>query len=179
MSEPLENLYFNWLCAKVTIHTPLTPSVSYWTLFRTLHNTEFVWTVLGDDNREADGRELRRDFILEADIADNLEWRSRLNPCSVFEMLIAFSKRVEFQMSSPAREWFWEFLKNLGLDGCNEASGVTEEEIAEVLDTFLWRTYDYSGFGGLFPLEHARRDQRDVEIWYQFYDYLADTDQLI
>lgn len=179
MNEPFENLYFNWLCAKVTIHEPTTPSLSYWTLFRTLHSTEFVWTILGDDNRAADGIELRRDFILAADLPDNKEWRSHHNPCSVFEMLIAFSYRVEFQMSSPASYWFWEFMRNLGLEGCNEASGVTGDEISEILDAFIWRTYDYSGFGGMFPLEHAKRDQRDVEIWYQFCDYLVDTDQLI
>jgi hypothetical protein len=176
-NEPLENLYFNWLCAKVIkIRYNRTSSTTYWRLFRTLHNTEYIWLVSMDDNRLADGKHLRREFIRETGIDDDLEWRE-ITPCSLFEMLIAFSIRCEFQASDligNAQHWFWKFIYNLGLTEANDASDITEEQIGEVLHRFIWRTYDYSGKGGIFPLDDPRQDQRKVEVFYQLFDYLTD-----
>lgn len=177
MSEPLENLYFNWLCAKVVFNENPAPSNTYWRLLRTLHNTEFVWLLSGDDNRAEDGLELRREFILQVDAPDYPEWRR--NPgCSMLEMFIAFSRRAEFISSVPATEWFWEFMKNLGLEDFNDAYLNNTEIIDDILDTFIWRTYDYNSSGGLFPLNKADKDQREVELWYQFANYLIDQDRL-
>ncbi len=176
-NEPLENLYFNWLCAKVIkIRYNKTPSTTFWRLFRTLHNIEFIWLVPMDDNRIGDGKYLRYYFILETGIEDDLDWRHN-TPCSVLEMLIAFSVRCEFQASDlvgDAKHWFWKFLYNLGLTEANDSSDITEEQIRDVIDVFIWRTYDYNGRGGIFPLEDARQDQRKVEVFYQLFDYLMD-----
>lgn len=178
ITEPFEHMYFNWLCAKVTtFNRQRTPSLTYWDLLRTLQNTEFIWLLSGDDNRAEDGLELRRDFILEADAPDDPEWR-RHPPCSVLEMLIAFAKRAEFQTGDKASQWFWEFIDNLGLKEFNDGYGVTQEEIWEILDPFLWRTYDARGRGGMFPIDHTNGDQREVEIWYQFCHYLSDNDRM-
>jgi hypothetical protein len=177
MHEPLENLYFNWLCSKVVNQQNQTPSNSYWTLLKTLHNTEFVWLLSGDDNRAADGLDLRREFLILGDIPNNKEWRT--NPgCSMLEMFIAFSKRTEFMTDIPAQEWFWEFMENLGLSEFNDASRVTPDEIEDVLQQLIWRTYHLNGQGGMFPIEHPRQDQRHVEIWYQFCEYLVDQERL-
>lgn len=178
MEEPLENLYFNWLCAKVLHVVNPTPSLTYDTLFKTLHNTEFVWLLSGDDNRAEDGKELRREFLIMADIPDHLEWRTQ-TPCSVFEMLIAFSKRAEFNSQMSARNWFWEMLSNLNLQECNDASGIEPMEIQEVLEYFMWRNYTSNGDGGLFPLNRPHKDQTKVEIWHQFCDYMVDQDRLL
>lgn len=175
--EPLEHLYFNWLCAKVIYIRNQTPSTTYWKLLKTLHQTEFAWLMSGDDNRAEDGLELRREFLLAADIPDHQDWR-RNPPCSVLEMLIAFSRRTEFQTATPARDWFWEFIENLGLRYSDDGSEMTPGEIQDILDPFIWRTYDYNGRGGMFPLERPHRDQRRVEIWYQFCDYLMDQDRM-
>ena len=51
MGEPLENLYFNWLSAKVINPLDTDREATYWDLLRKLHNTEFVWVISGDDNR--------------------------------------------------------------------------------------------------------------------------------
>lgn len=178
--EPLENLYFTWLCAKVTLinQKHSTPSLTYWTLLRTLHNTEFVWLLSGDDNRAEDGLELRLQFLFEADAPDHPEWR-RIPNCSMLEMLIAFSRRTAFTTGDTAEFWFWEFMDNLGFKECNDGSGVRPEDIEEVLQQVIWRTYDHRGVGGIFPLNHSTgKDQREVEIWYQFCDYLVDRDRL-
>lgn len=176
MSEPLENLYFNWLCAKVIRLENPTPTLRYDKLLRILHTTEFVWLLPGDDNRAEDGKELRRNFLYEAEAPDNPEWRAL--SCSVFEMLVAFSKRAEFSTDVSNRQWFWEFIENLGLLQFNDASNVTPEDVADILYTFVWRQYPPNGWGGLFPLEGPHRDQREVEIWYQFCDYLTDQDRM-
>jgi hypothetical protein len=177
MNEPLENLYFNWLCAQVLQIRHRTPSNTYDTLFKTLHNTEFAWLLSGDDNRAEDGKDLRREFLISGDIPDHPEWRTQV-PCSVFEMLIAFSRRAEFNSETSAHEWFWEFLRNLNLHQAHDSSGVDPLEIQEVLEHFMWRNYRSDGDGGLFPLRDSPRDQTEVEIWYQFCDYLVDQHRL-
>lgn len=177
MREPLENLYFDWLYSKVVDRQNSTPTLSYLNLVRILHNTEFVWLLSGDDNRAEDGKDLRREFLLLADIPDDLDWRHN-TPCSILEMLIAFCGRAQFMTDVPAREWFWEFMENLELHMCNDAEGVDPEYIAEILHTLIWRTYDPTGHGGLCPLDHPRMDQRNVEIWFQFCDYLVDQNRL-
>jgi hypothetical protein len=176
MREPLENLYFKWLCAKVTYAPNPTPSLTHWNLLKKLHNTEFVWLLSGDDNRAADGIELRTEFLFEGDIPDDPEWRAI--GCSLLEMFIAFSRRTEFMTEQPARDWFWEFLDNLGLKGFNDGADFDHDEIERILDQFIWRTYTRKGEGGLFPIHTPRGDQRHVEIWYQFCDYLVDQERL-
>jgi hypothetical protein len=182
MNEPLENTYFNWLCAKVINIRNNTPSTTYWTLLKTLHETEYVWLLSGDDNRAMDGMELREYFLTELDLPDEPEWR-KFPGCSLLEMFIAFAYRAEFQTNGisgeTASDWFWEFMDNLGLKELNDASGATPEEIGEKVYNFIWRTYDPSGKnGGLFPLERPHKDQRNVQIVYQFFAYLEDQDRM-
>jgi hypothetical protein len=176
MSEPLENLYFNWLCAKVLQIRHRTPSLTFDTLFKTLHTLEFVWLLPGDDNRAEDGRELRREFLIMGEIPDDEQWRQY--PCSVFEMLIAFSRRAEINTGTTAKQWFWEFLDNLNLAGVNDASGVDPDEIRDTVEIFVFRTYGDNGDGGLFPLREPLCDQTKQEIWQQFCDYLVDQNRL-
>lgn len=177
MGEPLENLYFNWLCAKVVDIRETNPRKCYWTLLKTLHTTEFVWLISGDDNRAEDGKDLRREFLLLGEIPDDPDWRT-IEGCSVLEMLIGFSRRAQFETEMPSKDWFWEFIDNLGLKGFTDANHPDQNKIAEILDYFIWRMYDINGNGGLFPIRVSREDQRHTEIWYQFCDYLVDQDRL-
>jgi hypothetical protein len=176
MGEPLENLYFKWLCAKVMYVMNPTPSLTHWQLLKALHNTEFVWLLSGDDNRAADGIELRDEFTIAADIPDDPEWRHL--GCSVLEMFVAFSRRAEFNTGESASDWFWEFLDNLGLKEFTDGAEFDLIEVEEILDRFVWRTYNRKGEGGLFPIGSPNGDQRKIEIWYQFCDYLIDHDRL-
>lgn len=172
MTEPIESLYFNWLCAKVMqIETP-TPSLTFWKLLRELHNTEFVWLVPNDDNRGADGIDLRPEFLREASLDEDLLFNGLA--CSIFEMLYAFARRAEFETDQPAKEWFWIFIDNLELSEFNDVI-FNKGAIKDILSSFVWRTYEYDGKkGGLFPIHFPDRDQRKVEVWYQFCDYLID-----
>lgn len=174
MSEPIEETYFNWLYSKVASVPVPTPSLTYYTLLRDLHCTEFVWIVQGDDNRAADGIELRREFFHQSFLKQEPAWRNI--PCSVLEMLVAFSRRASFQTDMPERDWFWMFMDNLGLRYLNDAMEDITQIVYEAMDTFIWRTYAYDGTGGLFPMRVAKHDQREVELWYQFFEWLVDQD---
>jgi hypothetical protein len=135
-----------------------------------------VWLITGDDNRAEDGVELREEYLSTTDAPYDQDWLEL--PCSLLEMLIAFSRRAEFNTDISAKDWFWEFVHNLGLMQFNDAYGASEDEIGQALYAFIWRQYDYRGHGGMFPLHHATHDQAEVEIWYQFCDYLVDQDRM-
>lgn len=175
MEETVEHLYFNWLCARVVNLSDI-PNPTYWKVLAQLHRTEFVWVVMGDDNRAEDGKELRREFIFQAELPDNPEWRAM--GCSCFEMLIAFARRAEFQDETPTHEWFWEFMRNLDLTDWHDDSDYDENLVDGILEEFIWRTYLPNGAGGLFPIDNPGEDQRQVEIWYQFCEYLVDQNRL-
>lgn len=174
MDEPIEEVYFNWLCAKVMAVKAPTPSLTFWKLFRTLHNTEFVWLVPNDDNRCEDGIDLRHEFLNMYTPDHHPEWLKI--GCSIFEMLIAFARRAEFDTDQSAKEWFWIFLENLGLSEFNDAYDIDMLVVDDILQRFVWRTYDFDGTGGLFPLRNPSHDQRKVELWYQFSEYLVEQE---
>jgi hypothetical protein len=173
MDEPLENLYFNWLCAKVLYLEVHSPSTTYWKLFRRLFSTEYVWLLVGDDNRAMDGIELREEFLFESGFERDEGWEHF--ECSVFEMLLALSRRAEFQARRTVSWWFWHFLRNLGLEEqCDSVFDI--DYVDAVLYKFVWRQYNAVGQGGLFPLSETNHDQTKVEVWYQFFAYLEDQE---
>jgi hypothetical protein len=164
MEKPFEELYFNWLYTKVASVDNPTPSLTYWTLMRDLHSTEFVWLVSGDDNRAEEGIELRKEFIREAYLDEELPWMHI--PCSVLEMLVAFSRVAAFETGDSPRDWFWRFLTNLDLDHLTDAESNISRRVADRLEHLVWRTFRHDGLGGMFPIRSTPNDQRTVEIWY-------------
>jgi hypothetical protein len=168
MVEPIENTYFRWLCAKVLD----SDSINYRTLMLILYKTEFVWVVSADRHRIDDGIELRQDFLRETFIKRDILWLEE--PCSILEILIAFAKRAQFQTDIPVRDWFWEMMTNLQLDECRQVSDSAVPVIEHILYTFIWRTYEQNGYGGLFPLRRTENDQTKIEIWYQWCEYVEE-----
>ena len=161
------NEYFSWLCEQVMLRDG---DEDYSFLFRALHKKEFYWTVPNDDNRAEDGKDLRYEFVEENYISD---YDVIKGPCTVLEMLIGLSRRFDDGERVPA-EWFWEMLGNLfDLDICTNRV-VDPDYLDHILDRFLDRTYDFNGYGGLFPLKNAQKDQRKVEIWYQMQAYIIE-----
>lgn len=173
MDEPIEE-YFTWLYTKVASVEVPTPSLTYYTLLRDLHAYEFVWTVQGDDNRAEDGVALRREFNKQIYLDEEQPWF--YIGCSVLEMLIAFARHAEFQTDISARDWFWIFMENLQLSHLNDAQPNIGHRVGTVLERFVWRTYSPSGQGGLFPLRDRRGDQRKIELWYQFCEYMIEQE---
>ena len=173
MNGSLEELYFNWLHAKVMLSEP--PAISYNKLIRALFDTEFVWLLLGDDNRAEDGIELRSEFIRESHLDIDQSWFNI--GCSILEMMISLCRRAEFQTEIHSSEWFWQLISNLGLSDEFD-DNFDDERVGNRLYDFVWRTYGYSGRGGLFPMTDPPEDQRGVEIWYQFSEYLVDRQMI-
>lgn len=135
--------------------------------------TEFVWFIPNDDNRAEDGRDLRREFLSELDIEPHdPEW-AKIG-CSMLEMMVGLSRRLAFQADGEPRDWFWDLIKNAGLDRFNDQKRYNQETVANILEKIIWRTYHEDGRGGLFPLQRAQEDQRDVELWYQLSAYLLE-----
>lgn len=174
MHEPIEDRYFKWLCSQVRDPSARLPALRFNNLLSALHNIEFVFLVSGDDNRVEAGRDLRIEFL-----------RSHVLPvdgaltspgCSVLEMLIAFARVAEFETDESAKSWFWVMLTNLGIANLNDSAPINEKALNDVIHQFVFRTYNRRGHGGLFPLTHTKNDQREVEIWYQFNEYLFELD---
>lgn len=168
--EPIENEYFNWLCAKVLDGVQR----SYYTLLGILHSTEFIWVlpVSGDEHRIEDALELRGEFLRARFVKNDPVWRNQ--PVSVLEVLIALAQRAQFQTDIPVAEWFWIFMENLQLDQYRQVSDNDVRDIDAKIYTFIWRTYDEFGNGGLFPMTQTQRDQREVELLYQLFEYIHD-----
>lgn len=165
-----DDQYLTWLYGQVAEVRARKSSKTYWDLLRQLYSTLFVWEVPNDDNREADGKELRTEWIRETGVSVDPEWLSL--GCSFLEMLIGLSKRLEFETDQDAAWWFWHLIDNVGLLGCHDRSNFSPEMVENCTFTVIFRTYAPDGKGGLFPLRRPSRDQRKVELWYQLCEYL-------
>lgn len=175
MSAILDELYFKWLYSQVSSVRRKDPSRTYWALLKILFTTEFIWMVPNDDNRVEDGKDLRYEFLEENEMeATDKDWLHI--GCSMLELFIGLSRRLEFEDGQEAREWFWELLRNIKLDDYNDNVPIPRGLVEDTLNRVIWRTYDYNGCGGLFPLRRPERDQRGVELWYQLSAYLLERD---
>jgi len=174
MNEPVEEVYFNWLYHKLASVDVPTPSLTFYTLLRELHNTEFVWSVQGDDNRAQDGLDIRREFFRNSFVVMDSYWEHI--GCSTLEMLFGLSRRGEFNTSMSARDWFWLLLDNLHLAQLSDARSGVSNKVQKTIDIFLSRKYQANGFGGLFPLKRPIQNQQEVEIWYQFHAYIYENE---
>lgn len=169
MEEPIDNQYFDWLCAKVKMNRGST----YLELLRILYRFEFLIVHPLDENRVLDALELRDEFkhITNIDLTKELFQEE----VSVLEVLIAFSERASFQIDMTPKEWFWQFITNLNLEEFQHPNLKDQERILDILHRFVTRNYLSNGDGGLFPLRRPKHDQREVEIWYQFCEYVDDN----
>lgn len=167
--EPLDELYFRWLYTQVGSAKRKT----HWHLLKQLHSKEFVWIVPNDDNRLEDGRDLRNEYVDETNLEVDEIWLEM--GCSMLEMLVGLARRFSFETGVSIKKCFWIMLENLGLADFTDSSNYDEQDVDDILDNVIWRTYEPDGRGGLFPLYNAEEDQRDVEIWYQLSAYLLEN----
>lgn len=166
--------YFDWLCSLVCEHTE-SNYISFDKLLWHLYNTDFRYTHPMDQNRAADGIDLRWRFTCEMgypDTPDCLE-----GPCNVLEMMVALAVRCEETiMDDPSfgnrtGQWFWTMIVNLGL-GSETDKRYDERYVDSVIETFLDRAYAPDGRGGLFRIRNINGDMRNWEIWDQLCCYI-------
>lgn len=168
--KTLDERYFVWLYSQVASVRNRNPARTYWQLFRKLYDRPFTYSISLDRNRAADGINLRYIFLDGAEGDQN--WLEL--ECSMLEMLVALSKRMEFQTGSTFINWFWRLLNNVEMGQYSDElyHGRIDEIVEETLDMIIARTYNHNGYGGLFPLHRPSKDQTKVEIWYQLAAYL-------
>lgn len=171
MSAEVDEEYFVWLCAKVTEHGSV--GQTYWDVMRLMYRYEYVWTIVGDANRSSDANELKIEFCRSRgyDPAIFLDY-DPVARVSVLEVLVALTRRAEFQTGMSEVLWFRRFLENLSLIDQYDAAGVDPTYVNNILYIFVWRLYNEKGEGGLFPLSYAEEDQRNLELWFQMHTYI-------
>lgn len=163
--------YFNWLCDKIVQNNEQKSNEK---LLKFLFNRDYIWVIPMDENRAGDGIWLRREFSSEKNYT-----KKPLSgePCSVLEMLVALSIRIEddvmydWEMGDRTGDWFWIMVKNMGLlrsvlwDKC--------------LENFHQRTYKNGGLGCPFRMKNMDEKEFEMfkkeELWNQFLDYLSEN----
>jgi hypothetical protein len=172
MIRQIDHDYYEWLISQIAVPN----NKSYNDLFERMHNSEFVWTVPRDDNRVQDGLDLRGQYLNEFGRRGS---RLNLGGVTLLEILISLSRRVAFTAGGNEREWAWRLLENLHLNKASDPLiGKKAERVEETLYALVWRTYQWDGQGGFFPLKHAVEDQTKVEIWYQMNAYVIEMHEL-
>jgi hypothetical protein len=181
MTGTLDELYLRWLYGQISPVSVKNPSNTYWAFAKQLFTEEFVWFIPNDDNRIADGKDLREEFLEEVGVDDaDILWLNL--GCSMLELMIGLSRRLSFLIDESPRDSFWILVSNLGIEACSdrdyeEVPGL-EIDISEILHRVIWRTYEPSGEGGLFPLESTKLDQRKLELWYQMSAYVQEREEV-
>jgi hypothetical protein len=172
----LDDRYLTWLDRQLEPETQKNPARSHFLLIEQLFKTEFAWFVPNDDNRLYDGLDVRQEFI---DLEEGGDvpgiWLGE--PCSFLEMVVALSRRMSFESGLDTDYWFWRLMDNLNLR--QYVDEIYDEDVVliveETLNIVLNRTYHADGNGGLFPMIHPGKDQRQVELWYQMSQYLMEN----
>jgi hypothetical protein len=175
VSAFLDERYFDWLYAQVCSVELKSLSKTYRNLLHILYTKEFLWLIPNHDNRGEDGKSLRYEFLNDEEIdltPKDEEWL--ILGCSFLELMVALARRLTFEADKDESTWFWEMMENLGLNGLNDRELINRQDVEDVLDRVTWRTYEYNGGGGLFPLVYPESDQREVEIWYQLSAYVLE-----
>lgn len=159
--------YFGYLCSVINIP----PEYTYVMYF--IYNKTFYSSLKLDENRIHDAFRLRN-YYCEDNKIEGLEKEEvfSFDP-NCLEILISLAKRLEDDIlynnkeGDRTKEWFWMFIKNLGLDNIEVPE---KEDISNKLDKWLERKYDKNGKNGNIIVLNGlcRIDLRKLEIWDQF-----------
>ena len=134
---------------------------------------------------------LRRTFIRDYDADEKRRFYQSMGPCSILEMLCVLLEKMSYMLienplaSSEQGALFFELIDNLELGWINDRSFQQNPEwcndyIEEAIQTFTYRDYDENGQnGGLFPVEHAPFDMREVGLYQQMDAYLIEKYDLL
>lgn len=168
--------YFEWMYDLVCGER-YPEDISFRKLLTHLHEIDFVAKLPLDADRGSDGLGLRYKFVSRHLRFYDWDDEQYLDgPCSVLEMMIALAIRCEETMDDPdigdrTAQWFWQMIVNLGL-GSMADDRYDEATVEYAIQVLIYRDYEPDGRGGLFTVKNARRDMRDVEIWYQMWWYI-------
>lgn len=172
MAQTLHEAYLEYLGNQIAFERG-----SFVDLLWLMQEKAFVWDVPNDDNRLADGLEIRKEWVNHVLVAlDDEEPLEGFDfPCSFLEVLIALSRRMEFMAGGNAEGWAWQFLINLDLHRMRDPlSRYKRRRADDIMDMVIFRSYGRDGAGGFFPLTHPHENQKKIELWYQMSAYLEE-----
>lgn len=174
-------MYKRWLYDRVEFGDS---TEVYSGLLQLLFDTNFRYILDMDSNRAVDGQQLRWLFSEDTGYCSYEEIDILMgSECRVLEMLIGMASKVanevigETYKGDRTPDWFWRFIRNLGLDSCYGEYLPIEFRAGAVKKLNIWmdRKFDYDGFGSIFPLKNPPGDEREVDIMYQMYAYVHEN----
>lgn len=167
--------YFDWLKWHIE---PLTEAGDHDLLFHRLHQKGYYALLPDDENRLADGVELRNEYGERV----NAEKLVIDTAPSVFEVMISLAKKMNYIYSPLYKdslvECFTMMLTNAGLmpftnERYFELGG--DIEVDRIIDRILNREYPKDGKGNFFYTgSETKEDQRNISMWYQMNHYIYD-----
>ena len=97
--------------------------------------------------------------------------------CRVLEMLIALSMHMYDMMQdmgiyNSVSRWFWEILRNIGLDWLDDDCYIDEngdDFVTKVINDILEGVGRKNKPGGWFWV----KGWQNLEVWYQMHEYLG------
>lgn len=156
----------------------------YGRLMEFLHSIPFYSTVQIplDENRGADGKDLRLRFVeTTSEYTYNHAYLYLMDyEATMLEVMVALTLKCEENimrdddLGDRSYEWFYGMLCSSGLDACDD-DHFDEDKAYEIVERILERKYSRNGKGGLFTLINPPKDLRRVEIWYQLLWYLDEV----
>ena len=167
----IDNQYYCWLCDIVSSGIS-----KYDNLLEALYNIDFISEYSMDENRIADGIDLKYRFGYERGLTND-EVNDIHQECSMLEMMIALAIRMEedimvnLDYGDRTGQWFWNMIKSLGL-GRMTNSKFSQKKFDNIMETFMNHEYESDGHGGLFVIDDCEYDLSKEEIWTQMNWYL-------
>jgi hypothetical protein len=157
--------YFHWLLK--FIGNGLCRKNSYFELLKYLFNTDYYWSIPMDEDRAADGVDLRYRFVVECGEDLEASYMYLSGPPSVLEVLIALSIKMEYIARgsielSKAGQWFWGMIKCLNIFDYYDGNFNSEE-----VEYCLNRWFENEDNASIFPNGHG-------ELWSQAMNFLSD-----
>lgn len=173
--------YWSWL-ASYTVDDHHVDGYS--SILGLLFDTEFYALTVGDEARIQDGIDLRDQFCKENRVDLELI-NAQVGPCSVLEMMLGLSIRIENDIACDPRNnnynpqfWFWLMMRNLGLEDMDD-DFFRLDEAEYILQVFLNRHQESNGRGGLFISLDGRSRFDKKDIWQQLCHYLNENPDLL
>lgn len=168
-----EEKYFKWVLKQVYFDQ-LPHHRRYNKLMGQLFRTKFIYPMIDDEQRALDGLILRKEYGIDYGF---------FQECSVLEMLVEFALRIETEWIGNPRNFrpeiiFWTMIQNLGLDLCFDEDWEENDRnwrVIAIVDFWMERRYNPDGFGGIFPMKHTERDQRQLSLWDQMLEYITEN----
>lgn len=157
---------------------------SYNMLIRKLWDIPFRPSIGNDDDRAAEGLELRARY--NAILAKKAGEGEFVTPdvdaifgeCRVLEMLIALSMRMydlmqDMGLYNSVSRWFWEIMSNVSFDILDDETWSKRIRCGEFVERIVCGIMDRHGHrgrpGGWFYVN----GWESMEIWYQMHAYLS------